>query len=451
MIIGQVPTAGPQSASGSQGAAGDASGANGSGFGPMLVSQVGANANANAHASSGQTAGQLAAAGLVSGDLAALLSGSSDEGMSAKLDELLGLLQEGGTELQLNEEAMLQLEQTLNELQTMMLGLFGVTLFPNAMQQDQASPAMDGESGGEAKAGKIDLLELAETLSFLKGFLQEGQVKSMGKQQSAQFHMQLDQMKHILQNGTAQPETGFTLAGETAEAPAASGANPPSTLLNRLGGQPLHPSVLQVVVAEAHTEQQAQAGAASQPIEAAGNGTWNAATPVAETAKAAEAPKPTAQPPVPVSRFAELMTGMAVKQFGLTQNNGVSEARITLLPEHLGQVDVKISVHNGQLTAQFVTDNAAAREMLENQLAVLRNSLQSQGLQVEKLEVTHNPFQSEAFQEQQRGRGNSGQSSQEQGRNGGGADDSAAAFESELLEKVVMDGLGYGRGINVTA
>jgi len=446
MIIGQVQAAAPQAAPGMQGAAVD-----GSGFAPMLVSQVGTAASGNANAANAQSAGQLAAAGIISGELAALLTGSTDEGLMAKLDELLAMLQEGDDELQLNAEAMLQLEQTLNELQTMMLGLFGITLLPTAIQPERQMSVPEGESGGAGKAGSIDRLLLAETLTFLKSFLQEGQAKTMGKEQSAQFNLQLDQLKQIIQKGTKQPDGAFALAGETVEATAAAGANPSSALLHRLGGQPLHPSVLQVVVTEAASGQQAtQAGAVSQIGENAVHGNLTVQAPVAEAAKLAEAPKAAAQPAVPVSRFAELVTGMTVKQFGLTQSNGVSEARITLLPEHLGQVDVKITVHNGQLTALFVTDNAAAREMLENQLAVLRNSLQSQGLQVEKLEVTHNPFQSEAFQEQ-RGRGNNGQASHGQDQKGGGADGDAGGFESELLEKVAMDGLGYGRGINVTA
>src|SRR5690606_36380071 len=123
-----------------------------------------------------------------------------------------------------------------------------------------------------------------------------------------------------------------------------------------------------------------------------------------------------------------------------------------LMPEHLGQVDAKISMQNGVLTAHVVTDNAAAREMLENQWAALRNSLQAQGLPVEKLEVTHNPnpLQSEATLAQ-RERGNGGQSSQQQGQQNGGSEDSMTAFESELLEQAAMDELGYGRGINITA
>ncbi len=445
MIIGQAPTTAPQAASGAQAGQADSAG---SSFAPLLVSQVGA-ANANTANANAQTASQLAAAGIISSELAALLSGTTDEGLTAKLDELINMLQ-GEGELLLNPEAQLQMEQALSELNAMMFTMFGITLLPTGLQHEQMAASAEGEAGGEGKPGSIDRMAMHEMLTFLKSFLQEGLVKPMGKDQAAQFNLQLDRLRRALLQGQPQSEASFALDAEPVNASSQTGAGTSGTLLNRLGGQPLNPSVLQVVVTESQKESTlAQAtGEPTGPTAA----TTGVIAPAADAAKLTEAAKPAAQQTVHVSRFTELMTGMAVKQFGLTQANGISEARLTLMPEHLGQVDVRISMQNGQLTAQFVTDNAAAREMLENQLAVLRNSLQSQGLQVEKLEVTHNPnpLQTDASQEQ-RGRGNGGHPSQNQGQKNGGSDEGVAAFESELLEKAAMDELGYGRGINITA
>lgn len=47
-------------------------------------------------------------------------------------------------------------------------------------------------------------------------------------------------------------------------------------------------------------------------------------------------------------------------------------------------------MQNGHLVAQFMTEHAGAKDMLEQQMNQLRAALQSQGLQVEKLEVTQN-------------------------------------------------------------
>jgi flagellar hook-length control protein FliK len=98
-----------------------------------------------------------------------------------------------------------------------------------------------------------------------------------------------------------------------------------------------------------------------------------------------------AQAPVPVEKFAQEMTGFVVNKLDIVKLQGMSEAKITLTPEHLGQVDIRITLHNGQVVAQFVTEHAFAKDSLEQQMAQLRSSLQAQGLQVEKLEVTQNP------------------------------------------------------------
>ncbi|MNI05102.1 Flagellar hook-length control protein FliK [compost metagenome] len=95
-------------------------------------------------------------------------------------------------------------------------------------------------------------------------------------------------------------------------------------------------------------------------------------------------------PTVPVEKFGQEMSGFLVSKFDIIKANGISEAKISLFPEHLGQVDVKITMQNGLLTAHFVTEHAFAKESLEAQMALLRQALQSQGLQVNKLEVTQN-------------------------------------------------------------
>ncbi|MED4956610.1 flagellar hook-length control protein FliK [Paenibacillus sp. FSL R5-0527] len=94
--------------------------------------------------------------------------------------------------------------------------------------------------------------------------------------------------------------------------------------------------------------------------------------------------------PVPVENFAKEMSGFLVNKLEIVKLQGVSEAKISLYPEHLGQVDVRITMQGGQLTAHFMTEHAFAKESLEQQMSQLRSALQSQGLQVNKLEVTQN-------------------------------------------------------------
>ncbi|WP_054958671.1 flagellar hook-length control protein FliK [Paenibacillus dakarensis] len=97
--------------------------------------------------------------------------------------------------------------------------------------------------------------------------------------------------------------------------------------------------------------------------------------------------QPVAQP-VPVEQFAKEMTNLVVNKLEFVKLQGFTEARISLNPEHLGQVDIKITMQNGHLVAQFMTRNSDAKELIDQQMSQLRSALQGQGLQVEKLEVT---------------------------------------------------------------
>jgi flagellar hook-length control protein FliK len=115
--------------------------------------------------------------------------------------------------------------------------------------------------------------------------------------------------------------------------------------------------------------------------------------------------------PVPVSQFAQQMDTFITGKLEIVKKGGVAEATITLFPENLGQVDVKITMQNGNLIAQFNTAHSGAKDMLEQQMSQLRAALQSQGIQVEKLEVTQNntPLFSQFNGQQGRQPGSSGQ------------------------------------------
>ncbi|MDD9270288.1 flagellar hook-length control protein FliK [Paenibacillus sp. GCM10023248] len=120
------------------------------------------------------------------------------------------------------------------------------------------------------------------------------------------------------------------------------------------------------------------------------------------------------------SNFAEEMTAHVLKNMKVTVAEGFSEAKLSLFPKNLGHIDVKISMHDGQLIAQFAADSLAAKQMLENQLPQLRQALLTQGLQVEKLEVTQTSnMQSSMFQEQRQQQAFS--QSQRQNKNGSGS------------------------------
>lgn len=93
---------------------------------------------------------------------------------------------------------------------------------------------------------------------------------------------------------------------------------------------------------------------------------------------------------IPAGQFVKDMSEFVIQKFEFVKQNGVAEAVISLRPEHLGQVDVQLSMQNGQLVARFMTEQVIAKDLLEQQITQLRATLQAQGIQVERLEVTQN-------------------------------------------------------------
>lgn len=155
--------------------------------------------------------------------------------------------------------------------------------------------------------------------------------------------------------------------------------------------------------------------------------------------------------PMAANAFAQDMSQFIVKNLGITKLGGVTEATISLFPEQLGQVDVRITLHNGVVTAMFVADNAAGKEVLENQLAQLRTALQNQGLQVDKLQVSQSGLQSGMFQDH-RGQSQPQQNFTRQNRSKSAEyDEVSGVFTNELDQQSAHKELGYGTSINVTA
>lgn len=294
---------------------------------------------------------------------------------------------------------------------------------------------------------------LEDALTDLRSFLQQGRSDVVNREQSAIIGKQLLAIKQLLDgNALISPSTGadIVLNEETAAALRSMQVVPTSqSHLHRMAQQAFHVGLMSVV-----PTQEEAAAALEQVVEHPSTGA--AAQLAAGTQEAQRqiqtAKAPVVAQPVPVQQFAETMQGFVVKQFNVTTVNGVSEARITLFPEQLGQVDVRISVQNGQLTAMFVAETAVAKDLLENQLGQLRSALQSQGLQIDKLEVSNSSsVQPNLFQDRN---GHNGREQQEAKRNKSKNDSVGeingfdTGLEEITIEQAVDRDMGFGRGIN---
>lgn len=159
----------------------------------------------------------------------------------------------------------------------------------------------------------------------------------------------------------------------------------------------------------------------------------------------------TAPAMISAQHFAKEMTEHVLKNIKITLSEAISEAKLSLFPKHLGHVDVKITMHEGQLIAHFAADTLAGKQMLESQLSALRQALQSQGLQVEKLEVTQNQSMSSGMFQEHRQQQQSRQSSQPNKSNALNYNQVAADFIQELSGAAPVKNNGFGNSFDVTA
>lgn len=391
------------------GSAGKATGTEGATatFGQTLVSMLAGEANAQ----DGQLTAQLA---IMSG-LTESSNGMAAEGEGGSLKTLLEDLLE---QLEQLDEAM---TEDNPELLAMLQGWLQNALhYLQNMQQAAGSETAPNDSGIPA------LAEHAETIRFA---VQDTLVQLVAASSNASANAELNssQAKALLES----LQTLLASAGITGESKAPSGKYA-STLAELKGIVKDKASVhadRTVSAAEKNTAEAAKVPAISQaetaPVKASASASAVLLTGEETNAAAVEssdgehplqsghivtagqlalrdaaAPLKAPAPPVPVEKFGDEMSRFLVSKLEIIQAGGVSEAKISLFPEHLGQVDVKITMQNGQLVAQFMTEHAFAKESLESQMAQLRSALQSQGLQVNKLEVTQNtPLSSHMYQD----------------------------------------------------
>lgn len=92
-----------------------------------------------------------------------------------------------------------------------------------------------------------------------------------------------------------------------------------------------------------------------------------------------------------VQMMREIVT-QVVDQIRITIRQEATSMELQLNPENLGKVNLAVTAKNGQMTATFTVTNETAREALESQMQVLKDTLKEQGLKVEAVEVTVSEF-----------------------------------------------------------
>ncbi|MGD6899861.1 flagellar hook-length control protein FliK [Bacillus infantis] len=119
----------------------------------------------------------------------------------------------------------------------------------------------------------------------------------------------------------------------------------------------------------------------------------------------------------------------------LTKTGGVQRMFLRLNPENLGSLRIELIQKDSQLTARILTSTGAAKDMLDSHVNGLKQALQSQNIQVERIEISQQLSQQERMpqrdaQQQQQGQNQPDRQKQQAGRDEESAGES---FEEILL------------------
>lgn len=327
----------------------------------------------------------------VAAKLESLLTQYSSE-TDASLEGLMELLQGLLQELDTMDQALMEDPSLLQELQNWLTQA-------NVMLSGAAPQAQENTGGNEMSplASRPETIRFAvqDTISQLALMLSKsGQVdlntEAAVKQLVQSFHGLLGQgtgtgeskasgsFDHILaqkQPDAAQPNVSTNTSGQSASSQTTGQAWSSLTTSTQVEG-----TASEFVMNEG--DSLLEQGTVTAGQLALRSGTQVAVKPAA--------------PPVPVENFSSEMTSFIINKLEIVKQTGFTEARISLNPEHLGQVDIKLTMQNGQLIAQFMTRSTDAKELIDQQMAQLRSALIAQGLQIEKIEVTQSSQPSNA-------------------------------------------------------
>lgn len=109
-----------------------------------------------------------------------------------------------------------------------------------------------------------------------------------------------------------------------------------------------------------------------------------------ESAKA-QTVQPAPRAETPVVRMANLVEDLSGLLRGSMRLSGTGEnaqIKVSIFPEHLGHLDIRLTTVDGKVAAQIFTSSLMAKEAIEMQLNQLRNTMLQQGVNLDRIEIT---------------------------------------------------------------
>jgi flagellar hook-length control protein FliK len=148
--------------------------------------------------------------------------------------------------------------------------------------------------------------------------------------------------------------------------------------------------------------------------------------------------RPSAPMPHQGSPLEQTVMAQIARKMSALGLRGTEEIRIQLEPEHLGRVRINLELRNGALTARIGVENEAVRQIVDSNIAGLREGLENQGLKLQGLEVSVEQRHSSLFNPDG---SNAREFFQRRGRDGAG--EGAEAMAEEAPETDTGRRLGY--------
>ncbi|MDN5322933.1 MAG: flagellar hook-length control protein FliK [Clostridia bacterium] len=95
----------------------------------------------------------------------------------------------------------------------------------------------------------------------------------------------------------------------------------------------------------------------------------------------------TLEPEVPVKEIPEFLLKQISQKVKFNKLDGSSQLSLKLKPAELGKMTLQLSVNNGQVTVKILTENNQARDLVDQNLTHLKQSLVNQGMKLGSIDV----------------------------------------------------------------
>ncbi|GAA0365075.1 flagellar hook-length control protein FliK [Bacillus horti] len=327
--------------------------------------------------------------------------GSDDEATQALSDYLLKLseLLESFPETQMDEESIELNQDFVDQLYHQFL------LLPQGfLEAINAQPLADSKDGQQLVAA------LTKWNSLLQSLVQQQQQGS-STHQAQLSPVQVQQVQQVVEQMNNQPAVLHGLKEKISQV--ASTINDYAIHADKLIKAP---NFVPASILKEASEAQAKQTIAPVPVAQETGQGHSQATQIINTqqdtaiqalqargmesvtvTKSAEAEQ---QQTVRFSHLIEDVQKVLKQQIQLKAGLEGNQIRLKLTPEHLGHLDIRLTTVEGKVMAQFLVSSQMAKDALELSVGQLRISLQQQGVQVDRIEITQQQSQQQSLPDQ---------------------------------------------------